>query len=121
MTFQISQHESTHIPAPDMQTTMQNENGQILNSASNFAQQDLQQSPQQTQPVAPTTSIADQLLGAFPSGTYCLPALLSLAEIVETTSVATAAVECTLRPRFLINPEWVAQHAQTVPGIPENR
>ena len=113
MTFQISQHESTQIPAPDMQTTMQNENGQTLNIASNFAQQDLHQSPQQTPPVAPPTSIADQLLGSFPSGTYCLPALLSLAEIVETTSVATAAVECTLRPRFLINPEWVAQHAQT--------
>ncbi len=69
----------------------------------------LQTLPHQT----PATSIADQLLGAFPSGTYCLPALLSLAEIVETTRVATAAVECTLRPRFLINPEWVSHHADT--------
>ena len=112
MTFQITQHHATNIDTHDLQTIVNSESPHAFNIAASPAQQQTP-SPHQTPPVAPTTSIADQLLGSFPSGTYCLPALLSLAEIVETTSVATAAVECTLRPRFLINPEWVAQHAQT--------
>ena len=112
MTFQNTQHQARNIDTHDLQTTLHNETPRAFHIAASPAQQE-KPAPYQTPPVAPTTSIADQLLGAFPSGTYCLPALLSLAEIVETTSVATAAVECTLRPRFLINPEWVAQHAQT--------
>lgn len=58
-------------------------------------------------------SLTDRLLLAFPSGTYCLSALLSLAEIVETTEIPTAAVECKARPKLLINPEWTAKHAKT--------
>ena len=112
MTFQNAQHQARNIDTHDLQTTLHSESPRAFHIAASPAQQEIP-APYQTPPVAPTTSIADQLLGAFPSGTYCLPALLSLAEIVETTSVATAAVECTLRPRFLINPEWVAQHAQT--------
>ena len=112
MTFQNTQHHATNIDTHDLQTILNSESPHAFNIAASPAQQEIP-AQYQTQPVAPTTSIADQLLGSFPSGTYCLPALLSLAEIVETTSVATAAVECTLRPRFLINPEWVAQHAQT--------
>ena len=112
MTFQNTQHQARNIDTHDLQTTLHNETPRAFHIAASPAQQE-KPAPYQTPPVAPTTSIADQLLGSFPSGTYCLPALLSLAEIVETTSGATAAVECTLRPRFLINPEWVAQHAQT--------
>ena len=130
MTFQNSQHHATHIDTHDlhdthdthdmhdthdthdMHTTARQEIPHTFSIATNPAQQEMT-APHQTPRVAPATSIADQLLGAFPSGTYCLPALLSLAEIVETTSVATAAVECAMRPRFLINPEWVANHAQT--------
>ena len=112
MTFQNTQHHATNIDTHDLQTILNSKSPHAFNIAASPAQQEIT-AQYQTQPVAPTTSIADQLLGSFPSGTYCLPALLSLAEIVETTSVATAAVECTLRPRFLINPEWVAQHAQT--------
>jgi hypothetical protein len=59
------------------------------------------------------TTVADRLLNAFPSAAYGLPALLNLAEIIETTDVPTAAVECTLRPRLFINPEFVATHANT--------
>ena len=57
--------------------------------------------------------IAERLLNAFPSATYGLPALLQLSEIVESTDVPSAAVECTRRPRMLINPEFVAAHANT--------
>ena len=112
MTFQNAQHHATNIDTHDLQTTLHDESTHAFNVAASPTQQKTP-APHQTPRVAPPISIADQLLSAFPSGTYCLPALLSLAEIVETTSVATAAVECALRPRFLINPEWVAQHAQT--------
>ena len=112
MTFQNAQHHATNIDTHDLQTNLRNESPHAFHIAASPVQQETT-APNQTPRVAPTTSIADQLLSSFPSGTYCLPALLSLAEIVETTSVATAAVECTLRPRFLINPEWVSQHAQT--------
>ena len=57
--------------------------------------------------------IAERLLNAFPSATYGLPALLQLSEIVESTDVPSAAVECSRRPRMLINPEFVAAHANT--------
>ncbi len=59
------------------------------------------------------SSIADRLLNAFPSAVYGLPALMQLSEIVESTTVPTAAVECSARPRMLINPEFVARHAET--------
>ena len=58
-------------------------------------------------------SIAERLLGCFPSGSYALTALLRLMDIVETSEVATAAVECRVQPRLLINPEFVERHAAT--------
>jgi hypothetical protein len=58
-------------------------------------------------------SIADRILDAFPSGSYGLLALLRLLDIVETTEVDTAAVECTSMPRLLINPQFVDAHAAT--------
>ena len=59
------------------------------------------------------TPLADRILDAFPSGSYALSALLRLMDIVESTSVPTAAVECRAQPRMLINPEFVAVHAHT--------
>jgi hypothetical protein len=60
-----------------------------------------------------TTPLAERILDAFPSGSYALSALLRLLDIVETTSVPTAAVECRAQPRLLINPEFVEKHAPT--------
>jgi hypothetical protein len=60
-----------------------------------------------------TKSISDRILDCFPSGTYALHALLQLVEIVETTKVDTAAVECRIQPRMLINPEFVEAWAAT--------
>ena len=57
--------------------------------------------------------IAERILDAFPSGSYALSALLRLMDIVESTEVPTAAVECRAQPRLLVNPEFVAQHANT--------
>jgi hypothetical protein len=58
-------------------------------------------------------SISERILDCFPSGTYALLALLQLLEIVETTEVDTAAVECRIQPRILINPEFVETWAAT--------
>jgi hypothetical protein len=61
----------------------------------------------------PQQDLAERILDAFPSGSYALSALLRLMDIVESTAVPTAAVECRVQPRLLVNPEFVAQHAQT--------
>jgi hypothetical protein len=58
-------------------------------------------------------SISERILDCFPSGTYALHALLQIVEIVETTKVDTAAVECVIQPRMLINPEFVETWAST--------
>ena len=58
-------------------------------------------------------SIEDQVLDCFPSGSYALSALLRLMDIVECDQVPTAAVECRIQPRLLINPEFVKRHANT--------
>lgn len=63
-------------------------------------------------PAAPA-SLAERILDAFPSGSYALSALLRLMDIVESTTVPTAAVECLIQPRLLVNPEFVAKHAHT--------
>lgn len=62
---------------------------------------------------AQDTGIAARIYQSFPSGTYCLPALLRVLEVVETTKVETAAIECRAVPRLLVNPEFVALHADT--------
>jgi hypothetical protein len=60
-----------------------------------------------------STRLANSILDAFPSGSYAITGLLQLLDIVETESVPTAAVQCAVQPRLLINPVFVEQHAQT--------
>lgn len=60
-----------------------------------------------------TQPLAERILEAFPSGSYAMSALLRLMDIVESSSVPTAAVECTRQPRLLVNPAFVARHANT--------
>jgi hypothetical protein len=62
---------------------------------------------------SPQSPIAERILDTFPSGSYALSALLRLMDIVETTDVPTAAVECLIQPRLLVNPQFVAKHADT--------
>ncbi|MSP46895.1 MAG: hypothetical protein EXQ83_13860 [Xanthobacteraceae bacterium] len=57
--------------------------------------------------------IAERILDCFPGGTYALSALLRLLDIVESETVPTAAVECRVQPRLLINPKFVKTHART--------
>lgn len=61
----------------------------------------------------PQQDLAERILDAFPSGSYALSALLRLMDIVQSTDVPTAAVECRVQPRLLVNPEFVAKHART--------
>ena len=58
-------------------------------------------------------NLSDRILDCFPSGSYAMSGLLRLLDIEETTSVPTAAVECKLQPKLLMNPEFVSKHAQT--------
>jgi hypothetical protein len=58
-------------------------------------------------------SLAERILDAFPSGSYALSGLLRLLDIVESEEIPTAAVECRIQPRLLINPEFVEKHADT--------
>jgi len=62
---------------------------------------------------APTRPIAERVLDSFPSGSYALHALLQVLEIVESEEVETAATECRVQPRMLINPRFVEEHAAT--------
>lgn len=57
--------------------------------------------------------LSERILDCFPSGSYALHALLSLIDIVETDTIATAAVECRAEPRLLVNPEFVDRSADT--------
>jgi hypothetical protein len=58
-------------------------------------------------------AIEEQVLDCFPSGSYALSALLRLVDITESEQVPTAAVECRIQPRLLINPQFVSRHANT--------
>jgi hypothetical protein len=58
-------------------------------------------------------TLAERVLDCFPSGTYALHALLQLLEISESRTVETAAVECRIQPRLLVNPDFVATWAET--------
>jgi hypothetical protein len=64
-------------------------------------------------PLCSSQALAETILDAFPSGSYAMTGLLRLLDIVATGAVPTAAVECRAQPRLLINPHFVAQHANT--------
>ena len=65
--------------------------------------------------LSPTVSTAlyEKVLNTFPSRDFAFGALLEVVDICESSSVPTAAVECSSTPRLLINPEFVARHAHT--------
>ena len=58
-------------------------------------------------------ALTDRILDCFPSGNYALVGLLRLVDIKETDEIPTAAVECRVQPRLLVNPEFVEKHAET--------
>lgn len=60
-----------------------------------------------------SATLEERLLDCFPSGSYALAALLRLVDIVPTEAIPTAAVECRVQPRLLINPHFVDRHAGT--------
>ncbi|NBP39559.1 MAG: hypothetical protein EBV34_14175 [Betaproteobacteria bacterium] len=59
------------------------------------------------------TEWSHRVLDAFPAGSYALTGLLRLMDIVASTDVQTAAVECVAEPRLFINPDFVERHAAT--------
>jgi hypothetical protein len=51
-----------------------------------------------------------RVFNALPAATFQMDQLLGMLDVVADRSVPTAAVECTKRPRLLINPDFVEQY-----------
>jgi predicted metal-dependent peptidase len=58
-------------------------------------------------------NLKEQIFDCLPAGRYALSGLIRLLDVVETEAVPTAAVECVKTPRLLVNPKFVAEHANT--------
>ncbi|MCK6564683.1 MAG: hypothetical protein HUU14_12390 [Dehalococcoidia bacterium] len=61
----------------------------------------------------PGRTIAERVLDSFPAGSYALHGFLQLLDIVESEDVPTAATQCRLQPKMLVNPRFVEEHAKT--------
>ena len=57
--------------------------------------------------------LEEQILECFPAGNYGMVGMLRLMEIVESDKIPSAAIECKLQPRLLINPNFVREHADS--------
>jgi hypothetical protein len=64
-------------------------------------------------PSAGRKPLVERLLDCFPSGTYALPTLLRLLDVVESRDVPTAAVQCRAEPRLFLNPDFADTWAAT--------
>jgi hypothetical protein len=60
-----------------------------------------------------SAELEQRILDAFPSGTYALLGMLRLLEVTASREIDTAAVECKIQPRLLINPDFVETWANT--------
>jgi hypothetical protein len=58
-------------------------------------------------------NLKERIFDCLPAGRYALSGLLRLLDVVVTEEIPSAAVECHKTPRLLINPSFVAVHAQT--------
>ncbi|MSR47777.1 MAG: hypothetical protein EXS13_12070 [Planctomycetes bacterium] len=48
-----------------------------------------------------------RILDVLPAATFALDRLLRMCDVVPSSEVATAAIECVAQPRLLVNPEFV--------------
>lgn len=60
-----------------------------------------------------SADLEQRILDAFPSGQYALVGMLRLLEVTASREIETAAVECKIQPRLLINPDFVETWADT--------
>ncbi len=58
------------------------------------------------------SDIKKRLLDCMPASRFEMDTLCRLADIRASRDLPTAAVECTRRPRLLINPDFVAKHCE---------
>jgi hypothetical protein len=58
-------------------------------------------------------TLAERILDSLPNGAYAMSALLRLLDIIPSDAVPTAAVECRLQPRMLINLTFLEKSAET--------
>lgn len=59
---------------------------------------------------AKASKILSRLMASMPAATFEMETFARLADVVASTEVPTAAMECKHRPRLLINPDFVQQH-----------
>jgi len=57
--------------------------------------------------------LRSRIFSVLPAASFQMDKLLSLVDIVATQAVPSAAVECLVHPRLLLNPDFVAQHCRT--------
>jgi hypothetical protein len=60
-----------------------------------------------------SAELEQRILDAFPSGQYALLGMLRLLEVTASREINTAAIECKIQPRLLINPDFVETWANT--------
>jgi len=60
-----------------------------------------------------TRELEDRLLRCLPAGTHEMETLCRMAGLQATTDISSAAVECSVRPRLLINPDFVDRFCRT--------
>lgn len=53
-----------------------------------------------------------RLVSCMPAATFEMETFCRLADVVVTRKIPTAAVECTLRPRLLVNPDFVKKYCE---------
>ncbi len=53
-----------------------------------------------------------RIFNTLPAASYNMDRLISLLDIVESDRIETACVECTIRPRMLLNPDFIREHCR---------
>lgn len=59
-----------------------------------------------------SSDLIARLVACLPAATFEMETLCRLAGIKATREIPSAAVECTFRPRLLLNPDFVAQYCE---------
>ena len=72
----------------------------------------IQPQPNQYSDTGEASQIVGRLLASLPAASFEMETFARLAGIVMTRKIPTAAMECQLRPRLLINPDFVAKYCK---------
>jgi hypothetical protein len=68
--------------------------------------------PNKVQLQQESAKLADQLVNCLPAATFEMETLCKLAGVKASRDIPSAAVECSYRPRLLINPDFVEKYCK---------